>query len=326
MKEGHFMQVTRRTKPAFKCPPTFMAEYNAFCEELIYLGFSKTTIDSSTQKTQKLISHLVTNGVQKSADITINHIDDFMRLFERKSPNHVGVFLYTLRKYFTFLFEQGYISHDLASKLPKVREVKNATIPYTWKKADLQKLLDSVDRADPKGKRDYAILLLAIRLGLRYSDIRNLKPTSINWNRNTLNLLMVKTGQPIELPLLKDVGWAIIDYLQNGRPVTDSDYIFIRHKAPFNALGSRGAFDKGLRRYILKSGINIPAKQRGGLHSLRSTLAGNMLDIKVPLPIISETLGHQSIHTTGHYLMIDIEGLRKCAVDPEGVISIESSI
>jgi integrase len=170
------------------------------------------------------------------------------------------------------------------------------------------------------------MLLLAIRLGLRIGDIRSLKKSSIDWDRNTINLKMAKTGQPIELPLLKDIGWAIIDYLQNGRPATNSECLFVRHRAPFNAIGGRGSFTKELHRYILKAGLNVPEGQRHGMHSLRSTLARNMLEIKSPLPIISEALGHQSVNTTSIYLKIDIEGLRKCALDPEEVFANENSL
>ncbi len=94
---------------------------------------------------------------------------------------------------------------------------------------------------------------------------------------------MAKTGQPIELPLLKDIGWAIIDYLQNDRPATNSECLFVRHRAPFtfNAFGDRNDFNKELYRYILKTDLNIPEGQRHGMHSLRSTLAGNMHEIKI---------------------------------------------
>jgi site-specific recombinase XerD len=137
---------------------------------------------------------------------------------------------------------------------------------------------------------------------------------------------MAKTGQYIELPLLKDIGWAIIDYLKNGRPQTTSECLFVRHKAPFDAFGRRCTFSKELNRYVLKAGLTTPDGQRHGMHSLRSTLAVNMLEVKSPLPIISETLGHQSVNTTGIYLKVDVEGLRKCAIDPEGVFCDEDSL
>lgn len=221
---------------------------------------------------QFLIAFIATQGVTSSSDITIRHIENYLKTIENKAVKYVGTFLYVFRNFFSFLYERGYIADDLVPMLPKVRTPRNASIPYVWSKTDIQKLLCAIDREDPKGKRDYAILLIAIRLGLRIGDIRSLKKSSIDWNRKTINLNMVKTGQPIELPLLKNIGWAIIDYLQNGRPATNSECLFVRHRAPFNAFGDRNTFNKELHRYILKAGLNIPGEQRHGMHSLRSTL------------------------------------------------------
>ena len=316
LEDGEFHDNIRRIKPSFICPPQFSLEYEAFCEELAYGGYSKATIESNTQKVQLLLKFLTAQGVVALSNVTIQYVENYLKTQEDKAVKYIGTFLYVFRKFFAFLYEHGYIEEDITPKLPKVRTPRNASIPYVWSKSDLQKLLNTIDREDPKGKRDYAILLIAIRLGLRIGDIRSLKKSSLNWTRQTINIKMVKTGQLIELPILKDVGWAIIDYLKNGRPVTNSECLFVRHKAPFNAFASRNAFGKELHRYIVKAGLNIPGGRTHGMHSLRSTLAGNMLDVKTPLPIISEALGHQSVNTTSIYLKIDLEGLRKCAVDP----------
>jgi site-specific recombinase XerD len=319
LEDGHFNWGIRSQKSVFICPPDYKPEYESFCEELIYGGYSQATIDSAKSKIRQLIEFLSGKDVPSSAEITISHVESFLETLSDKAVKYVAGYLYVFRKFFTFIYEKGYTSHDLAPMLSKVRTVRNATIPYVWTKADIQKLLEAVDRNDPKGKRDYAILLIAIRLGLRIGDIRKLKQSSIDWNRKTINLVMSKTGQPIELPLLKDIGWAIIDYLQNGRPATDSECLFVRHKAPYNAFGDRNAFGKELHRYIIKAALDLPDGKKHGMHSLRSTLAGNMLEVRSPLPIISEALGHQSVNTTSIYLKIDLEGLRKCALDPEEV-------
>lgn len=326
LQDGQFSYAVRKTKPPFVCPACFESEYEAFGEELDYRGYSKATIDTNTQKVQLLIAHLVAQGVTSSTDIKIRHIESYLKTIEDKAVKYVGVFLYVFRNFFSFLYERGYTAQDLTPMLPKVRAPRNASIPYVWSKADIQKLLGAIDRDDPKGKRDYAILLIAIRLGLRIGDIRSLKQLSIDWNQKMIKLKMSKTGQMIELPLLKDIGWAIIDYLQNGRPVTNSECLFVRHRAPFNAFGDRNAFSKELHRYILKAGLNMPGDPRHGMHSLRSTLAGNMLEIKSPLPIISEVLGHQSVNATSIYLKVDMEGLRKCALDPEEVFASENGL
>jgi len=322
LKDGQFNGNVRRRMPPFMCPAYFSAEYEAFCRELIFRGYSNATKDNNMQKVQSLISYLTTRGVLSSTDITIQIIEEYMRTLKGKAVRYIGAYLSVFRNFFSFLYNRGYIENDLTPMLPKVRASHNAFIPYTWSKDDIQKLIGAIDRNDPKGKRDYAILLIAVRLGLRIGDIRSLKKSSINWERKTINLIMSKTGQPIELPLIKDIGWAIIDYLKNGRPTSTSDRLFIRHMAPYNAFGNCYSFNIDLHRYIIKAGLNIPDGKRCGMHSLRSTLAGSLLGNKVSLPIISETLGHQSVNTTSIYLKIDIEGLRKCAMDPEEVFAL----
>ena len=133
---------------------------------------------------------------------------------------------------------------------------------------------------------------------------------------------MQKTKQPLKLPLLDDTGWAIIDYLKNGRPETRCDAVFVRRRAPYDSFGENECFYQGLHRYMVKAGLETPLDFHCGLHSLRSTLARNMLEAKAPLPVISEVLGHQSINTTSIYLKIDLDGLKRCALDPEEVFKL----
>jgi len=198
--------------------------------------------------------------------------------------------------------------------------MRNAFIPHAWKTDDVKKLLASIDRDSAKGKRDFAILLMITHLGLRVSDIRNMKLSSLNWNRKIITLSVQKTRQALELPLLDDIGWAIIDYLKNGRPKTVCDRLFVRHRAPFDSFGENASFYNELHRYMQVAGITPPTCVHCGLHSLRSTLARNMLEAQTPLPVIAEVLGHANINTTSIYLKIDLEGLRKCALDPEEVL------
>jgi len=319
LKEGYIQTKPRKYKPSFKCPECYQREYEEFCEELQYRGYREATINTNVQKVQRLLEYMASVNVCATEEIKLQHIDDFMKQYQNYAVKYIGVFLYVLRNYFAFMYEKGYISENIVPLLPKIRVARNATVPYVWKKEDIQKLLAAIDRESPKGKRDYAIIMIALRLGLRIGDIRQMKMTNLNWSRKTINLKMSKTGQPIELPLLDDIGWAIIDYLKNGRPETKSECLFVRHRAPFNAIGGLGSFSKELHRYIVKAGLNIPGGVQHGMHSLRSTLAANMLDVKAPLPVISETLGHADINTTSIYLKIDIEGLRKCALDIEEV-------
>ncbi len=319
MKTGSLYYYMRPKIANFQCPEGFEEEYLLFqdaCEERHY---ASATIISNNQILHKFLYFLDDEGVTESSGITPSHITKFLGRYSTAKPKYVATVLSIMRNYLSFLSQQGFTKEDLSRSLPKVRIMRNAFIPYSWNTADVKKLLGAVDRADPKGKRDYAILLMVVRLGLRVSDIRGMKLSSLNWNRKTITIKMQKTKRSVELPLLDDIGWAVIDYLKNGRPQTPSDRIFVRHRAPFDAFGENESFWRDMHRYMVKAGLDVPLDVHCGMHSLRSTLARNMLEANALLPVISETLGHQDINTTSIYLKIDISGLRKCALDPDEV-------
>jgi site-specific recombinase XerD len=309
----------RQRKPPFICPDIFLSEYDLFCTELMLKGYRETSIRLITSKIHYFVNYIHNKNLKSSNDITIQTIDSYLSTLTKNKNTYIDSSIYSLKLYLHFLSEKGFLQSKLDNLLPKRRNNRKSTISYVWSKTDIQKLLDAVDRTDPKGKRDYAVLLLAVRLGLRVSDIRNLKLSSIDWNHNEINLIMVKTNQHIKLPLLKDVGWAIIDYLKNGRPITTSACLFVKHKAPFNELGGRNSFNYELHRYIVKAGLNIPVNNAKGMHTFRHSLAKFLLEEKTPLHCISESLGHQSVDATSVYIEIDVEGLRKCSLDPEVV-------
>lgn len=303
----------------YECPAQFEEEYLSFQEELEYRGYARTTVRCNTGKVSKFLTFLETCRVNSSKLIHAEHLTTFLSGYKNCRLKYISIIICVLRNYLTFLYGQGFIDEDISKSLPKVRITKNAFIPYFWKREDVDKLLKAIDRGNPKGKRDYAILLLVIRLGLRVSDVRGLKFSNLNWSRKIISLTMQKTKQPLKLPLLDDIGWAIIDYLKNGRPETKCDAVFVRHKAPYDSFGENEYFYQELHRYMIKAGLEIPLDFHCGLHSLRSTLARNMLKAKVALPVISDTLGHQGINTTNIYLKIDLDSLKKCALDPEEV-------
>lgn len=244
MKTGSLSYYMRPKLSDFQSPEGFEEEYLLFqdaCEERHY---AKATIISNNQVLHKFLNFLDEENVLESLGITPSHVTKFLGRYSTAKPKYVATVLYVMRNYLSFLCQQDFTKDDLSRSLPKVRIMRNAFIPYSWNTEDVKKLLGAVDRADPKGKRDYAILLMVVRLGLRVSDIRGLKFPSLNWNRKTITLTIQKTKRPIELPLLDDIGWAVIDYLKNGRPQTPSDRVFVRHRAPFDAFGENESFQR----------------------------------------------------------------------------------
>ena len=315
---GTMVIKVRPGKKPFECPIGFQEGYETFqkiCKIRNYTPMGKKSLFNILHK---FILFMNDSGLTSAYEMTSALIIKFLSSYSANSTRYIAKIVSILRNYLTVLFEEGYLGSDMTICLPKIRITRGGFIPSVWKQEDVRKLLNTIDRNNPEGKRDYAILLMVTRLGLRVSDIRSLKLENMNWNRKTISIKMQKTKQPLELPLLKDIGWAVIDYLKNGRPKTASNCVFIRHKAPYTAFSDHNTLGRMLGRRMHKAGIDMKG-QKQGLHSLRSTLARVMLEKGTPLPIISETLGHQNIQTTSIYLKIDIEGLRNCVIDPEEV-------
>lgn len=303
----------------FECPDVFKADYELFKKTCSTRNYSPMGEASLYWSLQKFLVFMEKEGLTSSSAIGSIHILKFLSSQKDFSSRSIATTVSRLRNYLQFLYQEGIIEHDLCTHLPHMKITRNPFIPSVWEQTDVKKLLESIDRQNPKGKRDYAILLLVARLGLRVGDIRALKLSDLNWNCKLISITMQKTKQLLELPLLEDVGWAIIDYLRNGRPQTDSTTIFIRHRAPYDGFANHNCLHKMLTRHMVKAKIEGMHDQKHGLHSLRSTLALALLEKGTPLPIISEALGYQSTQTTRFYLRIDMNGLRNCIIDPEDV-------
>jgi integrase len=153
-----------------------------------------------------------------------------------------------------------------------------------------------------------------MRLGMRAGDIRNLKLENLHWGRDSVEYTQGKTNVPVSLPLLAEVGDAIIEYLKYGRPSTQSRNVFVNHNAPHREFSEHNSMYRIMNKHLSIAGIDTHGKQRG-LHTLRHSLAGALLGNNISLPLISEILGHVDTNTTGEYLKIDLNNLRKCALE-----------
>ncbi len=162
-------------------------------------------------------------------------------------------------------------------------------------------------------------LLLAARLGIRVSDIRTLCLEHLLWDQTRIEKKQVKGGGALSLPLTNEIGNAIIDYLQYGRPSTTHREVFLRAHAPFEPFGCNNNLYYIITTYRRRAGITLPVQNRCGMHSLRHTVASRLLEAGVALESISSILGHLSKETTRLYTKIDIKTLRTVALNPEEV-------
>jgi len=236
------------------------------------------------------------------------HILKFVSTMENNKVNVVS----SLRVLFRFWYEQEIIEKRFHELLDHYKWIKSEKIPSYYTASEVLKIENSVDRCSGVGKRDYAMLLLASRLGLRASDIAQLKFSNIDWEKSEICLTQNKTGNPVTLPLLSDVGNAIIDYLKHGRFQSSSQQVFLSARAPY-VEATKSVVCTAIARIILQSKV-LTENRRHGPHSMRHSLAGRLLENSVSINVISEVLGHASTETTMSYMRIDISSLMKCSL------------
>lgn len=277
-------------------------------DHLQSLRRSSVTIKDYQLYLNGFLVYLNRSGVYSIQDINECQILEFISTIENNKVNVVSCLRVLLR----FWFENHLIETDFDLVLRSYKWVKHEKVPSFFTPDEVGAIEASIDRSSGVGKRNYAMLLLASRLGLRASDIAHLQFSNIDWEKNEIRFVQYKTGNPISLPLLTDVGNAIIDYLKYGRFKSESQHVFISSRAPY-ITANKNIVCSAIQEIIRKSKIKTDGR-RHGPHSLRHSLASCLLKNEVPMPVISEALGHVKTDTTMTYLRIDLTSLMKCAL------------
>ena len=181
--------------------------------------------------------------------------------------------LCAVRSFLRFASADGLVDATCLEAIPAARSSRQARIPSMWDPGEVARIIDAIDRDNPCGKRDYAIIMLITRLGLRGADIRRLEFADFDWAGNRLFVTQAKTGNRVQLPLLKEVGWAVIDYIRHGRPDSDCPQVFLRHLAPIGPFSDQEHLHRILVKHARVAHVPVSEKRRHGMHSLRHTLA-----------------------------------------------------
>jgi integrase len=225
--------------------------------------------------------------------------------------------LCAVRSFLRFAARDGLVDPVVLDAVPTMKSRTQTRIPSVWGPGEVARILEAIDRANPCGKRDYAIVLLIARLGLRGVDVKRLEFDDFDWPGNRLFVTQAKTGGRVQLPLLKDVGWAVIDYIRAGRPASNCPQVFVRHTAPIGPFSDQDHLHQILVKHARVAHVAISETRRHGMHSLRHTLATRLMENGTPLEQIADILGHQSVRSTGVYLKSSLGLLATCALDPD---------
>lgn len=294
-----------------------MDDYGILCS---YLSKKEKygVVEGSIRRIKHRLQHFYEclRAMGKTTVLSVNKdvFNNYWLAMQGDSARYCQDQIYQLGNYLRYLHREGHLPHDLSDVLPKVKAPARKSLPAIWTNQNVEKLLSCIDRDNPVGKRDYAAYVIAAELGLRVSDINNLKLENLKWDSNTIEITQSKTGKLNVLPMTPSIGWAIIDYLKHGRPECDEPYVFLTEKAPYSKLRPT-TLVVALTRYRRRCGLFIGRKAIvAGMHSLRQSLAHRLLEKDIPLNMISEVMGHTHISSTSPYLKIDVDGLRACTL------------
>lgn len=276
-------------------------------------GLSKSTVESCTLYLSRFLKYLNDQGIHSFEDFDQYVIIAFVKSLNEYSKVTRYLIIQKTNQFLKHLYDNKIIPIDHSKMTPKHLYVRQPNLPSYYSAEEISKLVASIDRANYYGKRDYAMILLVTRLGLRCSDIANLKYENILWEKELISLVQVKTKEKVELPLLQEIGNAIIDYLKYGRPKSELPYIFLRHVPPYDNMDSNN-LNGIVKKYLDMADIRYDERKHGP-HSLRHSLATMLLANQTPLPVISSILGHASTESTMEYLRVDVHSLRRCALD-----------
>jgi integrase len=292
-----------------------MAEIiHGFIDEKRECRMSQSSIRYYTRNLFRFNSYCNSRSIGSAAEIDLNFVFAFLKDVVTYKGLPAIPILSTLRGFVKYLHQKNLIASDFSPKIPKYKKVSQPKLPSTYTKEEIQRLITSVDRSTPIGKRDYTVVLIAARLGLRASDIGNLRFENLQWDKSIIKLNQCKTGKELILPLLPDVGNAIIDYMKFGRPKSRDSHVFLCQRPPYGCFTNSNVVTHIVQRAFLRSGL-VDKTRKFGSHSLRHTLGFRMLQESTLLPVITEVFGHQSSKSTRYYLRIDLQSMKQCMLD-----------
>jgi integrase len=300
---GNFNLLPTKENPVSDC---HMEYFQNFLESLRLRGLRDSTVKDYHYSGVKILRAFYLHEVYDLSKIQPQDIYDVFT--ESNDKANIGR---ALRSFLHYLFKSGVLVHDFSVFVPSVR--KRKPVPSVYTKEETEQLLSSIDTGQSAGIRDYAIILLALRLGVRSGDITSLQISEIDFKSNTIEFVQGKTGVLQRLEFVPEVKEAIHRYLFESRPETICTNLFVSVRPPFRPLTVM-AVTSLITRCMKRSGIVVGSRKRGG-HALRMTLASELVSEKVPYEVVRKILGHEDTKSMKHYVKFDVEMLRSCALE-----------
>lgn len=280
-------------------------------------SLAEPTITNYTPMVTAFLDACFPTGLPDFQRLAAGEIADFVRRqADRITTKRATTVVTALRSFLRYLLHRGVITTDLAACVPTIATWSLSTVPKFLHAEQIQRVLDACDRETAVGKRNYAILLLLARLGLRAGEVVALTLADIDWDAGLITV-RGKGKRVAQMPVSVEVGAAMADYLRHARPGCASRRVFIRGKAPLTGFANSVAICSVVDRALQAASVESPYR---GAHLFRHSLATHMLTQGATLPEIGDVLRHRRPDTTAIYAKVDVVSLRSIALPwPGGV-------
>lgn len=273
-------------------------------------GLTTATVVNYRPVAHGFLVHHFGDGPLRLEELTGSDISTYVLAYARsQGANRAHRLVTALRSFCRFLLREARIQVDLAACVPTVAHWRLSSVPKFLTEEEVRRLLDGCDRTTATGRRDYAVLVLLARLGLRAGEVVALEIDDIDWRAGEV-MIRGKGLVHERLPLPTEPGEALAAYLRRDRPATRSRRVFVRMKAPHSGFAGPSTVSTIVRRALERADLHPPAK---GAHILRHTLATGMLRGGASMSEIGQVLRHRSPNTTEIYAKVDLSGLRSIA-------------
>ena len=252
-------------------------------------------------------------------DVTMEEVRDYIlqTATEVRASSLHNILLYL--KHFHIFLKENDISAPDCVELFSYKVYREMPVQGCITDEDLQRIYDVIDVDTVMGKRDLAIIELAATTGLRAVDIIKLTLDDIDWDKAEIHTIQSKTGRAVSLPLINDAADALADYINNGRPDSQSNLIFLRTNPPCYPISDSSSIGYMFRSYEKKAGIVRQALDGKGFHGLRRHLAKKLLITGTPITSIAQILGHERLESVRQYLSLDTSNIKECALSFKGI-------
>jgi len=276
-----------------------------YARECFEAGNKDNTIEKKKQFIRSFLRECIIYGCPDIQSLNASYTTRACLAIKNKDA------LAVVRAFLKFLNIKEITEADFSTLVPRCKRPIN--IPATYSEEEILRFETAINRSSDIGKRDYAMLLLGTRLGMRSGDIVKLSLEELDFEHEEISILQQKNGEMLHLPMLPEIRKALTDYISNIRPRVASKTVFLRHNAPYQGI-TTSVLRFVTTKYLDLAGIDMSGKKHGP-HTFRSSLASSMVNDDVPYEAVRTILGHSDPDAMKHYAKLNIEKLRECAIE-----------